>query len=390
MSNNKQKYFLVIFCSLLLLSGCHKPEQAPPPDLEVKVEHPLKKKVIEWDEYTGRFQSIDRVEVRSRVSGYLERINFRDGQMVHKGDVLFVIDQRPFQAELESAEAQLEGTQARRELANKNLERAKKLLQAGAISKQDFDSRFQEEEVGKAASSQAAAAVQSAKLNLGFTEVRAPISGRISRNFISEGNLISGGGGSSTLLTTIVSIDPIYFYFDASESNLLKYIRLDKSGKRTSSRTKANPLWVKLLDEEEFTHEGHMDFVDNEIDAGTGTMMARAVFPNSDGLLEPGMFGKAKLPSSGEYEAMLVPDEIIGADQSRKYVFVVNDKDEVEIKFVELGPLHDEKLRIIKSGLTDADKIITSNLIKVRPGIKVKPIVQEQNAEENEDTENKE
>lgn len=386
MSNNKQNYLslLIIFCSMFLFSSCHKPEQAPPPNLEVKVEHPLKKKVIEWDEYTGRFQSIDRVEVRSRVSGYLERINFKDGQIVNRGDVLFVIDQRPFQAELESAQAQLEGTQARRELANKNLERAKKLLQAGAISKQDFDSRFQEEEVGKAASSQAAAAVQSAELNLGFTEVRAPVSGRISRNFISEGNLISGGGESSTLLTTIVSIDPIYFYFDASESNLLKYIRLDKSGKRTSSRTKANPLWVKLLDEEEFIHEGYMDFVDNEIDSGTGTMMARAVFPNSDGLLEPGMFGKAKLPSSGEYEATLVLDEVIGTNQSKKYVFVVNDKDEVEIKFVELGPLHDEKLRIIRSGLTDTDKIIISNLIKVRPGIKVKSIMQKPDAENKE------
>lgn len=373
-SSKRVLSLLLSLCVIFTLASCHKQEAPPPPKMEVTISHPIKKKIIEWDEYTGRFQATDKVEVRARVSGYLEEIRFRDGDMVSKGDVLFVIDQRPYKIAVDAAKAQLESAEAKEELSQKNIDRAKKLYQEGAISKQDYDSRIQEQQVNVAGTVQGEATVNNALLNLDFTEVRAPISGRISRHYVSEGNLVSGGGAESTLLTTIVSVDPIYFYFDASESNLLKYVRLNKSGQRTSSRTKANPLYVKLLDEDEYKHLGYMNFVDNELDPGTGTMMARAVFNNADGTLEPGLFGRARLPGSGEYEATLIPDELIGTDQTKKYVFVTNEKNEVVIKFIELGPLHDNGLRIVKSGLEETDNIISSNLMKIRPGMKVKPV----------------
>lgn len=341
---------------------------------KIKVANPVQKQVTEWDEYTGRFQAIEKVDVRARVSGYLEAINFKDGDMVKAGDVLFVIDQRPFKIALDDAKAQMNRAIAQRELSKKNLERAKKLFEMGAISRQDYDNRIQDIDVNEAAVAQAEAAVDAANLNLDFTYVLAPVSGRVSRHFVSEGNLISGGSESATVLTTIVSTNPIYFYIDASESELLKYIRLDKSHKRTSSRTKANPVYVKLLDEKDFEHTGHMDFVDNAVDESTGTMRARAVIDNSSGILEPGMFGRAKIPGSANYDALLVPDEAIGSDQSLKFLYVVDDQNTVKIKFVELGPL-EQGLRIIRQGITADDRIIISNLVMIRPEMKIDPVL---------------
>ena len=370
----KIKLIKLLTLSVLLLStlsSCQKKEEVQQQLLPVKVLTPITEKLIEWDEYTGRFEAIDKVEVRARVSGYLESIHFKDGDYVDAGKTLFIIDQRPFDLAVKEARAKVESVEAQKELSNRNLERAEKLLKAGAISRQDYDSRFEQEKVTQAELARANAALNTALLNLKFTEVKAPISGRISRHTVSKGNLISGGDTGATVLTTIVSTDPIYFYFDASEAQLLKYIRLDRSGEREASRSKANPVFVKLIDEDDFVHEGHMNFVDNEVDQSTGTIQGRAIFKNSDGILEPGMFGRARLPGSGLHDALLVPDDVIGTDQNQKFVYIVDAENKVALKFIEIGPLHNENLRIVRSGLDGTEKVIINNLMKIRPGMPV-------------------
>ena len=347
---------------LMLLSGCAESEpEVSKPTPEAVVSQPIRQVITEWDEYTGRFRATDRVEVRARVGGYLESINFQDGAIVDKDDVLFVIDQRPFKIALQRAQAEFN-------LAQKDFERGESLRADRAISTEEFDSRAGQLEVARAA-------LNEAKLNLEFTEVRAPISGRVSRDFISLGNLISGGDANATLLTTVVSIDPIHFYFEASERDYLKYVRLDMSGAREGSRNTPNPIYVRLQDEDDFDHTGQMDFVDNELSESTGTIQGRAIFENSEGLLQPGLFGRARLIGSGEYEAVLLPDELIGTDQSQKFVLIVNDNNQVERRFVEIGPLHYQN-RIIRQGLTGDERVIIRSIQRFRQDDKVNPVME--------------
>jgi RND family efflux transporter MFP subunit len=357
---------------ILLQIGCggnEGPMTPPPP--KVTVSQPVVRELIEWDEYTGRLEAVDSVEVRARVSGYLESIHFQDGQIVKKGDLLFVIDPRPYQAELDQAEAELKLAKARLKLAQDNVVRAKKLLSARAISEEEADTRVSDERVARATVEQSEAAVLAAKLNVEFTRVTAPISGRISRKLVTEGNLINGGTGG-TLLTTIVSLDPIYCYAEADEQSFLKYTRLAQEGKRPSSRQVRNPAYLALADETGFPHKGYIDFVDNQLDPSTGTIRGRAVFANPDLTLTPGLFARVRIPGSGRYKAILLPDEAIGSDQSQRFVMIVNDENTAEYRKIELGPMVNG-LRIIREGLNPEDWVVVKGVQRVRPGVKVDP-----------------
>lgn len=332
------------------------PEMGAPP---VTVSAPKKAHITEWDEYTGRFRAAEHVDIRARVSGYLEEIRFKDGQVVAKGDVLFIIDQRPFKIALDRAQAAFD-------LAEKDLNRTRDLRKTGNISQQDLDRRTQEYRAAKTA-------LDDARLHMEFTEVKAPIAGRMGRTLIDAGNLVIGGDVNATLLTTIVSQNPIHFYFEASEQQLLKYIRLDHDGARISSRKEGRDVWVKLQDEKEFLHKGHMDFVDNEVDRSTGSIQGRAIFDNPDDVLLPGLFGRLKIAGSGAYDALLIPDEATATNQSQKIVFILDKDNVVTPHPVELGPLHEGQWRIVRSGLGPDDKIIWSGLAKIRPGMHVTP-----------------
>ncbi len=368
-----KKFFLP---AALLLAACNPSEsnvaQAPPVPPAVTVSAPLVREIVEWDEYTGRFQAVETVDVRSRVSGYLDSINFTDGEIVNQGDLLFVIDQRPFQVALAQAEAELNQARTRAELAAKDLERARPLLQRGNISQAVFDERLQARQEADAAVRSAEAQVEAARLDLEYSEIRAPVTGRISRYLVSVGNLVTGGAANATLLTTIVSLDPIHFFFDANEAAYLKYVRLDRTGQRTSSRDAQNPVQLSLLDEIDFPHRGRMDFVENRLDQQTATIRARAVFDNGELLFLPGMFGRIRLIGSGRYAAIMLPDEAIGTDQSRKFVYVLDEDNVVGIRLVELGPIIDG-LRVIRDGLGPEDRVIIDGLQRARPGAPVTP-----------------
>jgi membrane fusion protein, multidrug efflux system len=314
---------------------------------------------------------VETVEVRARVNGYLDSTHFKEGAIVKKGDLLFVIDPRPYQADLDNAEAALKLARARLELAQNNQARAKKLLSARAISQEEADTRASDERVARATVEQSEASVQTAKLNVEFTRVTAPISGRISRKLVTEGNLINGGTGG-TLLTTIVSLDPIYCYAEADEQSFLKYTRLAREGKRPSSREVRNPAYLSLADETGFPHKGYIDFVDNRLDSNTGTITGRGVFTNPDLTLTPGLFARVRIPGSGKYKAILLPDEAIVSNQSQKYLFVVNDKNTVEQRSVKLGPIVGG-LRIIREGIKPQDWVIVNGVQRARPGAIVDP-----------------
>ena len=355
----------------LVLSSCGpRPAPAPPPP-KVKVVQAVAREITEWDEYTARLDAIDSVEVRPRVSGYLQSIHFQDGAIVHKGDLLFLIDPRPYEAALRRAEADVDLAESRLALARKNFARAADLLASHAISQEESDIRASNLRQAEASVEEAQAAVDAARLDVEFTRVSAPVAGRVGRKLVTEGNLINGGVGTQgTLLTTIVSLDPIYAYFEADEGALLKYSRLARTGQRPSSRDYKNPVHVALADEEGFPHEGVMDFVDNQVDRGTGTIVGRALLPNPDLSLIPGLFARLRLPGSGEYRAILVPDEAIGSDQSQKFVFVVDGESKAEYRAVKIGPLVDG-LRVVREGVTPDEWVVVAGLQRIRPGIKV-------------------
>ena len=342
--------------------------------MPVEVAIPIFEKITEWDEYTGRFEASSRVEVRARVSGFLESVNFKDGQVVKKGDVLFVIDDRPFKIALDEANANFAQVKASLKTAQDNFDRVESLRESGAVSIEEYDRRKQALVFAEASIQMSQAKVNNAKLNLEFTRVTAPISGLVSRDVVNQGNLIDGGSSNSTLLTTIVATSPIHFYFTGSESDYLKYVRLARSGERVSARTEGIPVFIKLQDEDEYLHEAKMDFVDNEIDNNTGTIESRAVLENKDHLLEPGMFGKARLLGSAEHEAIMIPDNIIGTNQSIRFVYVLGKDNTVTSKNITLGPIHSNGLRIVRSGLSTDDKLITNNIQKIRPGMDITPI----------------
>jgi len=366
------RQFVVGLAISLLLTGCKKPAApvAPPPT--VSVVQPVAREVIEWDEYIGRLESPETVEIRARVSGYLDKVHFKEGKEVKKGDLLFTIDQRPYQAEYDRAQAEHQRAVTQADLAKNDFDRANKLIATKAISEEDFDTKSKLYGAAQATVMSAKAAADLAKLNLEFTEIHSPIDGRISRALVTEGNLVSSGisGSGATLLTTVVSLNPLYLYGDADERSILKYLRLRHEGARVSARDAEIPAEMQLADETGFPHKGYMDFVDNRIDPNTGTMRARGVFTNADHSLSPGFFGRIRIPGSGKYQALLIPDRALGSDQSVKFVFVVNAEKKVEFRPVKIGPMHDG-LRIVKEGLKPGEQVIVEGLLRVRPGVVV-------------------
>ncbi len=373
-SANPSRVTACLMMAALLLSACDGKDKAPqaPAAPSVTVAQPLPRKVTDWDEYTGRFTAVQSVELRAQVSGYLDAIKFTDGQLVEKGQLLFVIDQRPYQATLDKARADLKVQESQRDLAKLDLARATKLLAARAVSQEEYDTRAQTSAQTEAAVASAQAAVRTATLNLEFTEIRAPFAGRIGDRKIDIGNLVTGGAGGGTLLATIVTQDPIYFEFDGSEADYLKYVRLSQAGSRKSSRDAPNQVYVKLMDEAKWTHQGHMNFVDNQLDPNSGTVRGRAVLSNPGSVFQPGMFGRLRLIGSGEYDALLLPDEAVVSDQATKLVMVVAEDGTVTPHPVMLGPKIDG-LRVIRSGIAATDKVIISGLTRARPGAKVTP-----------------
>jgi membrane fusion protein, multidrug efflux system len=364
---------LSLFVTASWLVGCDNkpPVTAAPPAPSVTVARPVQKLITEWDEYTGRFTAVETVEVRARVSGFVDSIHFKEGQMVNRGDLLFIVDRRPYEIAVEQAKADVERAKAKLEIASLDVQRATPLVRSQSLTEREFDTRKSTERDAAGQVGSAEAALKQAELNLEWTEVRAPTTGRISDRRVDAGNLITGGQTGATLLTVIVSIDPIHFLFDGSEADFLRYLRLAAAGARPSSREVQNPVSVRLADEIDYTHPGRMDFVDNALNAKTGTIRGRAIFENKDGLLTPGFFGRLRL-FGGEHDALLVPDSAIASDQSRKIIFTVAADGTVGTRLVEPGPIVDG-LRVIRSGLTATDRIVIEGLQRARPGQKVIP-----------------
>nr|WP_145290253.1 efflux RND transporter periplasmic adaptor subunit [Rosistilla oblonga] len=406
----------LLMLTAVLVTGCKKQPAGKPPAMvqTVTVASPITKQIVEWDAYTGRLEAVDFVEIRARVGGYLQSIYFDEGQVVQAGDLLFTIDPRPFQAELNSAKARLRQSQsqlkqteamineakaralqseAKLELASLRYKRTQALTRQSAASQEELDEREAEflqakadiegvqagissaeaaHATAEAAIEVAQAGVETAELNLQYTQITAPVTGRISRQYVTEGNLIAGGSSTSSLLTTITSMNPIYCVFDANEQDVLKYSRLARSGERESSRVAKNPVFLGLVDEQGFPHHGHMDFVDNRFDANTASMRARCVFPNEDNLLLPGMFGRIRIPGSAAKQAVLIPDSAIGTDQSTQYVYVV-DGDMIKRRAIQTGPIVDG-LRVIREGLVGDETLVIEGLLQARPDLKVKTV----------------
>jgi RND family efflux transporter MFP subunit len=370
----------LLFSFALLCAGCDSPpptqakatgggEQRP----AVSVSQPLQRQIVEWDEYTGRFDSVETVEVRARVSGYLTDVHFKDGQQVKQGDLLYEIDPRPFERTLEQARAELLQAQTRVDNANLDVVRGKPLLARRIISEKAFDDRENLVREAQAQVKVAEAKVKTAELDLSFARIVSPIAGRISRSMVTAGNWVSAGGVSnSTLLTTIVSQDPIHIYFDVSENNHLKYKRLAERGEAAGAADLGSSVELALPDERGFRHKAKLDFLDNRLDQGTGTLRARAVLANPAGLFAPGMFARVRVTGTPAYTALMLPDEAIGTDQTNKYVYVVAANDVVTRRNIQPGPLIDG-LRVVREGIADADWIITKGLHRARPGQRVAP-----------------
>ncbi len=354
-----------------VLAGCGKPADSGPPQgpAPVTVATALVKPIVDWDEYIGRFEAVDSVDVRPRVSGYIQSQNFRDGQFISKGQLLFIVDPRPFEASLEAARAQTTHDMAAAELAQANLARANSMMADKAISQEEFDTTRATAAEARAQVAADRAAERSRALDLEYTRVTAPVAGRASDRKLSTGNYVTAG---QTVLTNIVSLNPIRFAFEGSEAVYLKYQRANRAGTRPSSRVAPNPVEIRLQDETDYRWRGKMEFVDNQLDTGSGAIRGRAVVPNPDGFLTPGMFGHMRLLGSGAYDALLIPDGAVTTDQARKIVFVVGPNGVVVPHVVELGPLVDG-LRVVRSGLNSQDRIIIEGVQRVHPGVAVKP-----------------
>ena len=370
---------LAVAALAALLAGCGQSQQAAaPPDPVVTVAHPVHRTVVDQDDYVGRFVAIDSVEIRARVSGYLDQIHFTDGQMVKQGDLLFTVDKRPFQTSLDQARANLAQAHANLAFTEADLARGAQLVRDKTITDQTFDQRTQAKRVAEAAVAAQEAAVRQASLDLSFTELRAPVDGRIGDRRVSPGNLVTGGtGGNTTMLANIVSLDPIRFEFTFDEASYIRYERMSQTGKDMAGREGSALVSLQLIDEPTFQHQGRMDFVDNVIDRASGTIRGRAVFSNPNGVFTPGMFGRVRLPGSPPYSALLVPDAAIGTEQARKYVLVVDQDKMVRQKYVTLGQTSGD-LRVIKTGLEAEDWVVVNGLMRARAGQKVNP--QEQSA----------
>jgi len=356
----------LIVLALLLVAGCH-PQPPAPAKPHVSAAHPIVRRVVDWDDYVGRFQAVQDVTVTPRVSGTITQVLFRDGQDVKADQPIFIVDPRPFRAVYLQARANL--AKARAAQANAAIQAADgaKLIKANALSREVYESRVAASQSAIADTEAAKAAVESARLDLEFTTVHAPVAGRISQRQVSIGDIVVA---NTTPLTRIVTLDPIWFAFEGAESFYLKYVRQDQLGERRSSRYAANPVEIQLADETDYPHRGHMAFVDNAIDTHSGTIKAYAVLANPKGFLTPGMFGRARLLGSGTYEAMLIPDEAIVTDQTRRLVYVVDKNGAVAQRAVETGPLV-IGLRVVKSGLKGSDVVVLDGLASLQPGAQV-------------------
>jgi multidrug efflux system membrane fusion protein len=357
-----------------LLAACSPPAPQAPPPPAVTAAPAIGRTVNEWDEFTGRIEAVGYVEVRPRVSGFIEKVTFTEGREVREGEVLFIIDQREYKDALDRAEAELARAKTQAALAKSESERAEPLVAENAISREEYDARVSSSAQANAAIQAAEAALRTAKLDLGWTRVRAPISGRVSRAEVTAGNVVQGGAPEPTLLTTIVSVDPVYVYFESDEQAYLRYNQLARDGTRKSSRTTKTPVRMELADETGFPHTGYVDFVDNHLNPNTGTIRARAVFSNKDRIFTPGLFARVQLLGSGKFDAVLVQDGAIGTDQDRKFVYVLKPDSTVEYRPVELGRIVDG-LRIISKGLVTGDEVVINGLQRIRPGMKVMPTV---------------
>jgi RND family efflux transporter MFP subunit len=358
----------------LCLSGCGKSGDgaAAPPAPQVTVAQVLERRVKDWDEFTGRFQAVESVEIRPRVSGYIDEVAFKEGSQVKRGDLLFVIDPRPYKAEADHAAADVTRYKTALELAQIELSRVQRLRDSGAVSVEELDER--KSTVAQAQSNVAgsSATLESATLNLNFTRVTSPIAGRVGRAEVTRGNLVTGGANGGTLLTSVQSVDPIYVYFEGDEQAYLRYNQMARAGERPSSRDAPNPVHIGLANEDGFPHVGAMDFVDNQLNPQTGTIRARAILDNKEGLFTPGLFARVQLLGSSEYTAILIDDSAVNTDQNQKYVFVLGANNQVEYRRVQLGRIIDG-LRIVREGLKAGETIIVSGAQRVHPGITVTP-----------------
>jgi RND family efflux transporter MFP subunit len=354
---------VAIVAASLWVAACSKPPVAMPP-AQVTVASALARQVGDWDEFTGHFESVDAVEIRPRVSGFVQRVAFTEGAIVRRGDPLFYIDARPYEADVARAEAELEQAKTRAQLAQGEHERAQRLVATQAISREELDARSSGQAEGDAAVRAAQAALTTAKLNLDWTVVRAPISGRVGRAAITQGNLVQAGPPAATLLTTVVSLDPIYVYFDSDEQAYLKYV----AGSR--ARAAKLPVYVGLTNEDGFPHKGTLDFVDNQLDPSAGTIRVRALIPNPKQLFAPGLFARVRLEGTEQHAVTLIQDQAIGTDQDRKFVLILKPDSSVEYRPVTLGRLVDG-LRVVNTGLKPGEDVVINGLMRVRPGMKV-------------------
>jgi RND family efflux transporter MFP subunit len=362
---------LIAFLAVLM-SAC-APQAAPAPQApQVSVAEVLQRDVSDWDEFTGRTEAVESVEVRPRVSGYIERVAFAEGSTIKKGDLLFVIDPRPYRAELDKAQAELVRAQASAELARNEVARGNRLLTARAISQEEYDQRVNAGRESDASVRAAKAALDTAQLNLGFTSVTSPINGRVSKAEVTVGNLVSGGTANSTLLTSVVSIDPIYVAFEGDERVYLKYANLGQLGELRGASKERNQVQVALADEADFPHDGELVFLDNQLNPTTGTIRARALLDNHDGRLTPGLFARVRLVGSEVRRAIVIDDRAVGTDQDQKFVYVVGRNNVVDYRAVKLGRLS-AGLRIVEHGLEPGERIVVNGLQRVRPGVTIAP-----------------
>ena len=366
------RIFLLLAVFILVASGC-APQAAPAPQApQVSVAEALQREVSDWDEFTGRIEAIESVEIRPRVSGYIERAAFVEGGTIRKGDLLFVIDPRPYRAELDKAEAELVRARASAELARNEVARGDRLLRAHAVSQEEYDQRVNAGRESEADVRAAEAAVETARLNLGFTRITSPIDGRVGKAEVTLGNLVTGGSASSTLLTTVVSIDPIYVAFEGDEGVYLKYAQLGQLRELRGSSSTRNTVRVALANETDFPHQGELVFLDNQLNPATGTIRARALLDNHARQLTPGLFARVRLIGSENRPAVVIDDRAVGTDQSQKFVYVVGEHNVVDYRVVKLGRLFDG-LRIVEEGLIPGERIVVNGLQRVRPGVTIAP-----------------
>lgn len=361
---------LLALVGLISLSGCNRAATAAlPPPPTVTVSKPEQKLIENWSEFTGRTAAVNFINVTARVSGYIVDIPFKEGDLVHQGDLLFQIDPRPYQDAYDQAVGQLQRARASQKLQDITFERQERLRSTGVIAKEDYDTALANKKTAAADVIATQAAVNAAKLNLEFTHVTSPIDGRVSRQLVNIGNLVQA---DSTRLTTVVSIDPIYAYFSMDELAALNYQRLTRDHKLVSDPEGNVLAYLQLQDETQFPHEGTIDFSDNALDTSTGTLLIRGTFANRNGFLAPGSFVRVRLPSGPKHNALLIADRAIGSDQDQSFVYVIDDKNVAHMRHIKTGPLTDG-LRVVTSGLRPEDVVVINGIIKIRPDTPVKP-----------------